>query len=56
MEKATDEYIEALYLINMYASEACVKRDKRGVKRILKKLQSKKSKVKRSKSKHYTAS
>ena len=44
MEKATDEYIEALYLINMYASEACVKGDKRGVKRMLKKLKSKTAK------------
>ena len=31
MEKATDEYIEALCLINTHSSEACVKGDKRGV-------------------------
>ena len=41
MEKVTDEYIEALYLIRMYDSDACVKGDARGVKRLLKKLKSK---------------
>ena len=40
MEKVTDEYIEALYLIRMYDSDACVKGDARGVKRLLKKLKS----------------
>ena len=44
MEKATDECIAALYLINMHASEACAKEDKQGVKRMLKKLKSKTAK------------
>ena len=41
MDRVTDEYIEALYLIHMYELDACVKGDERGVKRLLKKLKSK---------------
>ena len=41
MDKALDEYIEALYLSNMYESDTCVKGDARGVRRLLKKLTSK---------------
>ena len=38
MDKATGEYIEALYLICMYSSGACVKVNPRGVKQVWKKL------------------
>ena len=41
MNKATDEYIEALYLIRMYSSDACVKGNPRGVTQLLKKLNAK---------------
>ena len=44
MEMATDQCIEAFYLMCMYASEACVNGDKRGVKWMLKKLKSKTAK------------
>ena len=38
LAKATDEYIEASYLISMYDSDACVKGDPRAVTAMLKKL------------------
>ena len=38
LSKATDEYIEAMYLIEMYNSDACVKGDPKQVTSILKKL------------------
>ena len=36
LAKATDEYIEATYLISMYESDACVKYDPREVSAMLK--------------------
>ena len=44
MEKATEEYVEAVYLISMYYSDACLKDDPRNVKKLLKKLKTKKAK------------
>ena len=41
MDKVTNEYIEALYLIRMYSSDACVKGNPRDVKQLPKKLNSK---------------
>ena len=36
MEKATDEYIKALYFIHLYRSDACVKENPRDVKQLSK--------------------
>ena len=44
MAKATDDYIEAMYLIRMYDSEACLKDDPKNVKKLLKRLKTKKAK------------
>lgn len=38
MENATEEYIEAMYLISMYDSDACLKDDPKNVRKLLKKL------------------
>ena len=38
MNKTTEKYIEAAYLINMYDSATCLKDDPRNVKKIVKKL------------------
>ena len=38
MDKATEEYIEATYLIKMFDSDACVKDDPKNVGKLLKKL------------------
>ena len=40
MEKATEEYIEASYLIRMINSDACVKNNPRNMAKMLKKLTS----------------
>ena len=40
MEKATEEYIEAMFLIKMYNSDACVKDDPKNVTKLMKKLKS----------------
>ena len=44
MDKATEDYIEAAYLINMYDSAACIKDNPRNVKKILQKVKSKTAK------------
>ena len=44
MAKATDDYIEAMYLIRMYDSDACLKDDPKNVKKLIKKLKTKKAK------------
>ncbi|KAL7552655.1 hypothetical protein ACHAWF_015887 [Thalassiosira exigua] len=45
MTKATEEYIEATYLINMYHSEACMKDDPKNVTQMLRKLGSNTAKL-----------
>ena len=40
MEKATEEYIEAMFLIQMYHSDACIKDDPKNVTKLMKKLKS----------------
>ena len=45
LENATEEYIEAMYLISMYDSDACLKDDPKNVRKLLKKLKSKKAKL-----------
>ena len=40
MEKATEEYIEAMFLIKMYNSDACLKDDPKNVTKLMKKLKS----------------
>ena len=44
LDKVTEQYIERLYLVKMYESEACIKRDPKNVTATLKKLKTKKAK------------
>ena len=45
MDRVSEEYIEAMYLINMYHSDACIKDDPKNVTAVLNKLKSKTAKM-----------
>ena len=44
LDKVAEQYIEALYLVKMYESEACIKGNPKNVTATLKKLKTKKTK------------